>query len=489
MYLTTLTLILTYSTLSKSQSLEIKNLMDDPILLLKLNDCRLQTGSIKIVHPINLTSLENNVFLFVKLARQIDREIPISNLILQKSKELVNNLHHIKPMKSRRSKRWDTLGATWKWIAGSPDAEDLRIINTTMDKLISQNNQQTKINNIINSRIDETMTTVNKLIEQQSTENKILLAEMDAITLLLYMETTNNILVELEDTILRTRINLANSRLLTLKEILALETLLYQQGIRTQFPEEALNYAKPKIATKNDLLLYILEIPKVTENCDIIQIIPLTIQNSVITHLPSYVVRSGKNLFSTTKPDNIIQQDVFLTPLKDSCSRNIIQGRESHCNATFEDRTRIALITSNKVLINNGKELHMKSNCGPHNRTLNGNFILTFHNCSVQIAEQIFTSEELVSNTREIQGAFPNLAIKWNIAKHHDVPNIHNQTIHNRMQLEYIKLTQYRQKNLLMAIFGGLSAATVAIISLIVLCLFRKRIVIRIGSQENGSPK
>lgn len=50
------------------------------------------------------------------------------------------------------------------------------------------------------------MATVNKLIEQQSTENKILLEEMDAITLLLYMDTTNSILEQLEDTILRTKI-------------------------------------------------------------------------------------------------------------------------------------------------------------------------------------------------------------------------------------------------------------------------------------------
>ncbi|XP_062541881.1 uncharacterized protein LOC134209874 [Armigeres subalbatus] len=114
-------------------------------------------------------------------------------------------------MKPRRTKRWDTLGVAWKWIAGSPDAEDLRIINTTLEDLISQNNQQTKINNILNNRIDAMMATINKLIEQQSVQNKILLEEMDAITLLLYMDTTNKILEDLEDTVLRTRIELANT--------------------------------------------------------------------------------------------------------------------------------------------------------------------------------------------------------------------------------------------------------------------------------------
>lgn len=479
--------LITFIALVRLEYLELRNLMNDPILLLKTNDCKLQTGYIKIIHPINITNLENNVYLFSKLARQIDREIPISNLILQKSRELVNNLHQLKPMKARRTKRWDTLGTAWKWIAGSPDADDLKIINTTLDNLITQNNQQTRINNIINIRIDEMTTTVNRLIEQQSMENKILLKEMDAITLLLYMDTTNNILEDLEDTILRTRIELANSKLLSLKEILTIETLLNEQGIKTQFPEEALNFAKPKIATRGDLLLYILQIPKVKGNCEVIQIIPLTVQNTVITDLPPYVVRSGNDLFSTTNPSSTIQQDTFLEPLRDNCSVQIISGRESHCNATFDNSTRIVLVANNKILINNAKGSHMKSNCGPHDRSLNGNFIISFYNCSVQINEQLFTSEELLGNTKELQGAFPSLAIKWNIAKQHDIPQIHDQTIDNRMQLEHVKLKQFEHRNLLLAAFGGLSTMMVIIIIITITCLFRKRVVIRIGNRKEKS--
>ncbi|XP_055618295.1 uncharacterized protein LOC129763352 [Toxorhynchites rutilus septentrionalis] len=471
---------------TQSELLEIRDLMNDPILLLKINDCKLRTGSIKIIHPINITNLENNVHLFSKLARQIDRDIPISNLILQKSKELVNNLYQLKPMKPRRTRRWDTLGAAWKWIAGSPDADDLRIINTTLNNLITQNNQQTIVNNIINNRIDEIMTTANRLVEQQSTENKILLEEMDAVMLLLYMDTTNTILEDLEDTILRTRIELANSKLLSLKEILTIETLLNEQGIETQFPEEALNYAQPKIATRGDLLLYILQVPKVKGNCDVIQIIPLTVQNTVITDPPQYVIRSGNDLFKTTNPSSIIQQDTFLEPLRDNCSAHIILGKESHCTATFDNSTRITLIAINKILVNNAKGSLMKSNCGPHNRTLDGNFLISFNNCSVQIDKRTFTSDELVSNTKELQGAFPSLAINWNILQQHDIPSIHNQTIHNRMSLEHVALKQFEHKNLLFAVFGGLSTSMIILIVITATCVFRKRVVIKIRKRESS---
>lgn len=98
----------------------------------------------------------------------------MSNLILQKSRELVNNLYQIKPTKSRRNKRWDAVGTVWKWIAGSPDAEDLRIINRTFNGLIDENNEQVKVNSMIDTKISEITSTVNKLIERHSAEEKLL---------------------------------------------------------------------------------------------------------------------------------------------------------------------------------------------------------------------------------------------------------------------------------------------------------------------------
>ena len=247
-------------TFTRLQHLEIKDLNSDPVLLVKHRECRIQTGVTKIIHPINLTDLEANVFLFSKVARQTDTQLPMTQLILQKSRTLANNFYQLKPTKSRRAKRWDTLGSAWKWLAGNPDADDLRLLNTTMNKLINENNRQFQVNNVINNRIKDMTSTINKLIEQQSITNKIILEEIDALTLILYIDTINDILEEIQDTIIRARISLASNKLLTLKEVFFLDSLLQNQGFELEFPEEALNYAIPKIVIKNDLLLYILEI-------------------------------------------------------------------------------------------------------------------------------------------------------------------------------------------------------------------------------------
>lgn len=45
-----------------------------------------------------------------------------------------------------RTKRWDTIGTVFKWVAGTPDADDLRLINSSMNSLIVETNKQILIN-------------------------------------------------------------------------------------------------------------------------------------------------------------------------------------------------------------------------------------------------------------------------------------------------------------------------------------------------------
>lgn len=214
--------------------MEIRNLHSNPVLLLKLGNCGIQTGTITIIHPINLTNVEENILTFSKLARQINPKLSISELILRRSKELLNTFYQIKPIKSRWIRRNDAIGAALKWIAGTPDADDLKLINKTMNELIDSNNQQVQVNNKINERIQDITRTINEVIQKSEVQNRILLKEIDALTLLAYMDTTYNILRDIEDAFVNSQLSLANSRLLTLKETLAIETIINEQGITTQ---------------------------------------------------------------------------------------------------------------------------------------------------------------------------------------------------------------------------------------------------------------
>lgn len=472
------------------QKLEIRKLNDNPVLLLKRGECWIQTGSIKIVHPINLTSIERNVYLMNKVVKQIDSEHPISQLAKQKSRALIDNLRQVKPIQPRRQRRWDTLGTAWKWLAGSPDAEDLRVINSTIDELINENNRQVKVNRMVNARLTEMTDAINTLIEHQNLENKILLEEYDSLTLLLYMDMTNRLLEEIMDTVIKTKIALPNSKLLTLQEITTIESLLQEQGIYTQFPEQALEYVEPKIAVKADVLLYILQVPKLHKTpSEIIQIIPLIVYDTIIYNLPRQVIRTNDSIFETVNPNNLIQQSLNLKPIKDNCINGIINGKASHCDVIKENNTFIYLVSDNKILINNAKHSYISSDCGPDNRTLTGNFMVTFSNCSVLVNGELFIAKEVISNsTEEIQGAFPNLWINRNILEFHNISTLGQHTISNRNHLKLIHLKQYSQGNWIYGILGGLSITSITMICLTTyICFRRRKIIIKIRHPKSST--
>ena len=122
------------------QELGIKHLNNDPIVILKSGKCKIQTGTIKLVHPLNLTDIEITMELVSTLAyKKITN--PLTKIVKQKLQELYTNFQQIRPTSNIRQKRWDSIGTTWKWMAGNPDAQDLAIINSSMNDLITENNK------------------------------------------------------------------------------------------------------------------------------------------------------------------------------------------------------------------------------------------------------------------------------------------------------------------------------------------------------------
>ena len=356
------------------------------------------------------------------------------------------------------------------------------IINTTFNELTEQNNVQVKINSMVNSRIKDMTKAINNLINQQNLENKVILQEYDALTLMLYIDTTNDILKEIQDTIIRTKISLPNNKILSLKEILIIESILQEQGITTEFPEEALNYVEPKIVSNHETLLYILQVPQLQkESSEVIQILPLICNDIILIDLPSFIVRSGNIIYSTTKPENFVQRFPEISVIEDNCITNLLVGKTSNCKAMRENNTYINLMPDNRLLINNGKQSHIYTDCGPDNRTLTGNFLLTFINCTITISGKTFTSIQITNNdTRELPGAFSNLSIYRHIVEHHEIEAISNQTFSNRKQLNFINLKQYEHKIWILSMFGGISTTMIISVGVTAyVCLQKKKVIIK----------
>lgn len=177
-----------FSLIHSAPQLQIMHVSNDPIVQIKITDCKIQTGAIKIIHPVNLARIEESIEILTNsFYNKLTPTNPLQEVIKFRIKKLYSTLYGLKPEQTRRHRRWDSIGTTWKWIAGSPDAQDLHIINSTMNDIINQNNQQYRINDNINNRITQLTQSINQ-IASSINDNKATLGILDAITTMLNID-------------------------------------------------------------------------------------------------------------------------------------------------------------------------------------------------------------------------------------------------------------------------------------------------------------
>lgn len=456
----------------------------------KIGPCKIQTGNIRIVHPINLTDLEVAINQLTSLVYHKQNNNNVLNQIgKHKIRELYSNFLQIKPITHKRTKRWDVIGTTWKWIAGNPDAQDLRIIDKSLNQLISENNHQVKINKQIGNSISELTSAINQIIEKQHI-NQIILDEIDVITTLLNIDTINKILINIQEAILFSKMHVTNSKMLSSKEIHLIKTILSNQGVEMEIPEEVLNLVTPKMATSDNTLLYILHVPELEpEESTIIRIYPVIQNDTVIKDYPQFVIKQSKKLLTTSKPENYVQLSTYTKEFKDLCIYPLIMGNEPHCLMERNEATSAKLISSNKVFINNAKNQELRSNCGPSDRRLSGNFVISFSNCTITYMGQNFTSKEKISETETIHGALHDLIINKKILKVHDVAKIEEVALSNRNNLDKVSLQQEADQKWKWSLIGGTSMSSTLLIIIMFLFCFHLKSTSKRASKRTKRPR
>lgn len=442
------------------QRLSIKNLQEDPLLVVHEKPCKIQIGTLKIVHPMNMTIIENTIEALTSISHLKLKTNPLINIVKIKIQQLYTTFYGLKPRK-HRSKRWDVIGTGFKFIAGTPDAQDLRLINYTMNELIGQNNEQVKTNMQLNERITHITDTINKIIEN-SHENKIISDEIETIITIINIDNINRLLDSIQDAVILSKSSLVSNKILSLRELNTIRTLLQDQGVEVNFADEALQFVIPKLALKDDVLLYILNVPQLENTTsNLLRIYPLTTNNRILHQYPTHIVQRGNNLYTTSKPEDFVQKSSFLNELQDECLVPLIHGKKATCNYVEQYETTQKLITENSILISNAKHQILKSNCGPDNRTLNGNFLISFANCTLEFNNQSFQNSELVSEVHTFERAFHNLKIEWKEHKTYDLEKISNTAVSNRQKLNHAYLRQDSLHFKLWTTFGGFSLFTI----------------------------
>lgn len=289
------------------------------------------------------------------------------------------------------------IGTAWKWIAGNPDHEDFITITDKMNNVLQNNNKQVIINALHNERINnitEMSNEIRKLLQENKLYNNEILSAVQ-YKIKIFKEELEN----LNYAIHWAKLGIINSLILSKQEINLAISTISKENLPFATVEDALNFAEVKILSDSVSILYIINIPLVNKN-DYSKIILKPVKRKAIATDLSFntVLKSvnetyglknickAYNFMSICKPQDIV--DLTNT----TCIPNIMKSTKATCSVINNHHLPQIEEISTGIVILNG--FNGSIAIGPTEQHLDGTFLIKFHNTSIIVNEQIFTSKE-----------------------------------------------------------------------------------------------
>ncbi|XP_055615421.1 uncharacterized protein LOC129761707 [Toxorhynchites rutilus septentrionalis] len=258
-------IVLAFCVSAIHSSIHVHDLTNNPLAIIPLGKARIKTGYVRIVHPIDLIQIGNTISNVNDEIQSNPSVNPLYELMQIKNYKLYETFLKLKPF-IKRQKRWDTIGTVWKWVAGNPDADDLRIINATLNSLITQNNKQVMINQAISNRIQEVTDLANQmlLMEKQKAKNHSI--EINHLMILSNLDSLQDQIETLEEAILMAKHGIPSSKLLSMRDFNTIATFLGDHDIFVTSFEELLSQSTAQVTLNNTHIAYILKVPQFSKD-------------------------------------------------------------------------------------------------------------------------------------------------------------------------------------------------------------------------------
>lgn len=201
--------------------------------------------------------------------------------ILNQQHEEISHILRTIEIPKRHSRSLDFLGSALKFVAGTPDHDDYNLLLTKQNFLIENNNRQTKVNSVLQNRINEIseqINTINKYFSQDT-----LIKNVEKTHLFEYLSNRNNLIVNYLNNIVLS-IVLAKSNLinpLILDEI-DIKNLIEIENLQSISINNLLLASKIKILQNATSIHYILKIPKISKLCIFLKLYPVSHKNTMV---------------------------------------------------------------------------------------------------------------------------------------------------------------------------------------------------------------
>lgn len=304
--------------------------------------------------------------------------------------EIRNIRNKIKTLIPHRHKRglFNFVGTIHKWLYGTMDSEDreeierhLSSIDINNHNIITNVNQQIKINKNFNESfiqlkeaIEEDRLKILRKLGDIKSYSDIIYTEFAYLDQLLKLKILSDNVEHIQNNIASSRIGIIHSNILTNEEI---------EEYEIDF-EKLKNIKLSTLIDKSDNLIFVIMIPKDVILVDKILITPMTNNEKEEIILSTEEIIKFENKTYNYVPNKEMKN----LKINDNCLSKI------NCMKIFNNVSEIIELDQGVILLKNQNNENISSTCDKRNIVLEGNYLITFHNCSLKINNYVFRNAE-----------------------------------------------------------------------------------------------
>lgn len=364
---------------------------------------KIQTGTFKIVHTIDLQSYDDVIRQFENNISKNTTSHPLIPYLTFTISQIKAHISRLKPkLRSRRS--LDFLGTAWKWLAGSPDHHDYEIVQKKMENILENNNNQIIINQLSIEKINKLTNMSNEIVQVLKSEHY---QQNERISEIKYkLEILKDEIANIEFAIHLAKVNVVNSFILSSIELNILDDIFDKENIPFSSTDELLHFSKVKIATEGQNIVYIISIPTTgPENCQKILIKPLKNGNNVIKIDFKYVLNCKdkmlgiKEMCEFYNSLNICNLEKIVDISESNCIPNLLKSQKSKCTTTNgEHVSTVEEIEEGMLMLN---QFIGEIEADNSTLRLNGSYVIHHYNSTIRINGRAYQSNQ-ISGTKPL---------------------------------------------------------------------------------------
>ena len=476
--------------------LQLHNLDHEHLAMVKVKEGRILQGSVQVVHNINTTTFEEAITRWETAI--FNESSTTAQLTHTKIEQIRKGLLQIQPMCHReRRKRWDKLGSSWKWLAGSPDAGDLQNITNSINDVVDNNNKQILINKNFDDTLIDMIRKIKELAAAGSSDTDDLYSEIRLLKINFDLEILEKEIEHILDSLLLSKLKMINSNLLSSQEIEKISNYVKSQNLTFESISQALSYAETSVKCDEEMIVYVIDLLTVSQvSYDLLRIEAIPRNAEKISLPGKYFLRSTNTtlvLLDNCQDVNQLKicrkSEVKELP-PDDCLPVLLHGHSSHCD--YEKSvpiTKVIEMTDHTVLVANMNDT-ITNTCGAANRTIKGTYLIDYRNCSIHINGQWFNNEIIGEYHQVLLPPTNGLNITKKAITHRvDLEFLHHHHLENLKTLSHLEQSIQKTRFSFLGLSGGLSFTTICLITFAIIVLRKLQPIRLIQDLRKLSPQ